>query len=160
MLKISLLTKHGLIFVSEPKQTGTGLKYAKTWLHNRYRNKKFSMDCHADMLWCHQKGLTEAGMTQFRWLKWPQTVDCCLAAVTCCQGVFALRQRVAGSCFPMESLLPHLFGTDPSPTASQRQTAVSFFFSFCAREWSVSNGTSRCQHPGFHLGTACFTDRY
>lgn len=101
-------------------------------------------------------------MTQFRWLKWPQTVDCCLAAVTCCQGVFALRQRVAGSCFPMEehlSLCCRTY-TDPSPTASQRQTAVSFFFSVCAREWSMSNGTSCCQHPGFHLGTACFTDRY
>lgn len=28
-VKISLLTKHGNIFVSEPKQTGKGLKYAK-----------------------------------------------------------------------------------------------------------------------------------
>lgn len=83
-------------------------------------------------------------MTQFRWLKWPQTVDCCLAAVTCCQGVFALRQRVAGSCFPMEehlSLCCRTY-TDPSPTASQRQTAVSFFF-----QSVLVNGRCLMGHP-------------
>lgn len=116
-----------------------------------------------NMLWCHQRGLTEAGMTQFRWLKWPQTVDCCLAAVTCCQGVFVLRQCVAGSCFLMEEHLSLCCHTCLVQTHHQLlpsiKTQVCFFFSFCTCERLVSNGTSHCQHPVFHLGTACFTDR-